>query len=1175
MPKKTDQFRIRGAEPVNHTVGSLRSLTGAMDQLVGHSRRETGISSGSSRSVGSAEAFDESSQRFKDNMKNASIITIDDNVVWDASRDVAMKEDDPTEWDQATRKRFSSAQEQFKKFSGMQLSEVEFHTRALEKLNQDSIEAVRWMMNSNYKFKGKAFNFAFESAPTRNSHLELKRKGHLFALHYTTSVFCVFTDSHFYELTTTGELREIPSATSTTNGFDSRLRTTPFLLFGLEENCFFELKDTAQRRRHAPFDERLDRGRYALYDKVNDEFYMFTGNGVLKKIPSPDRKFLLFDRKKKVFSDEAPDILNVIDPRVEAGHFALYDLGLDKFFEYSPQDGISKIEAPYSSSGEQYLFFDQVNKRLSTPKVGGVSKPELIFALKDPKLLDSQFVLYDPDKDKFFIFESEIENLKEIDVVLTKSELAELDMEKSMLLRQNDVAIEVELRELPSLGEVLDAAKECTPKVVLDYDVEAIATVDLVATLDMRLADRANAMIEVEISTNSNQELLVYIGSNYAPEIIRVENVASARVPERIARGSDTEEITHKLSQSQISIGTALERIKNASEKDFDSLLSSVIQLFNEVIRSQLCRKRLQDDVGMPTNVPTTLQEWVEKNLRGGEDFTDLVAMAESELERVFFARKPEEIVAFIKVLSGKVALQTQEAALFVAKNASALTGQGGYFVVEDILRSSAFVMLTAMEVVRKALDVVQNRKKISIIGRVNTEVKPVTHVDDVPDFFIGYLQRVFRNKLDNNPFQERLHAVDCVLVASQQFADLLPLPVHVDQSSDEEEGVEVEVENSYRGPTETRLLSVTVPRYREVLQLAKLEKIAALAVRNPVIQGVMDTSVPFSLKQWLSLYPATAPAFPYFVLLEMAASTGGIIVARHAILHPTDRQNRAMRYWKAGTDGLVITVFTMGTAINIYLALNPKNTHISNLEFWSQLAPAPIVIAAGYTVWGAIAPSAKERWFRRRPGIRSGLEVGAKFAYYGGVLEMSMLNIVNSPGNLLYVGLPLIPALGFSLLHLNRFRETGNAIMSYLAAINFAYMIGRDLEAYQLNEEPETDWTYYTRIGYWSLALSYSIYFMARHSTRFVRRYQGDPEFVVQDGVPVGTTEFDSDRHPVVPERIRAQMSRGPSTPDERQALITYSYQMQRARTDSEGSDDLEAANRPIESRRKWCTIV
>lgn len=349
------------------------------------------------------------------------------------------------------------------------------------------------------------------------------------------------------------------------------------------------------------------------------------------------------------------------------------------------------------------------------------------------------------------------------------------------------------------------------------------------------------------------------------------------------------------------------------------------------------------------------------------------------------------------------------------------------------------------------------------------------------------------------------------------------------------------------------------------------------------MIKGLNDGSaIYFALSQLLTVYPnARIKALPYLTLVNITGGLVGMYIGTQAILHPKQFPNAFVRIWEATTQGLVVCVFSMGSAITIYLALHPENTHVSNLVFWTQIASVPIVLSGAHTLWHSIPLSVKERWFcanKLRYYTKRGLDVSAKFLLYAGAIDIALLKLAKLPQDLIYQIIPPVTALFLALGHLTPFKERLNLGMIYLTAIDFCYMLAETI----FSEEISPEWSY-TQLGFWILMLIPSIYFTLRNTINFIETYEQPPEMIVRASPKIW---WDPEANPTINAQQYHSLRHLPALEDSREQakLLTFARQIHDQNygttnplpvleTTLEHSQP--SRQRPRLGVRDWCAII
>lgn len=459
------------------------------------------------------------------------------------------------------------------------------------------------------------------------------------------------------------------------------------------------------------------------------------------------------------------------------------------------------------------------------------------------------------------------------------------------------------------------------------------------------------------------------------------------------------------------------------------------------------------------------LEQLLEITLKTYAPF-NLLKQTISELEDIFSPLHAKKINKFKDIMQ-KVIQPIKDFA-FISKDLSIYIGYSIPYI------------LTVIEGFESSLQFIMLKKEIKTMKTDKSSTK-VTASHDMPGFFEkNFAPGTLKNK--DNPFKDSL-------IKEELF-----------------NRITIFSKNSLTPYLNTVVLHVELPPARTTVKLcADPEKVAVLASKIPLIEGFNTGSVlQFAIGQFLKLYPnAHALLNPYLPLAGIGAGAIGVLVGRASIMKPNKQPGVLVMAWKASTDATIQLVFTLGTAINIYLFYNPDAQRVSNEVFWSKIAVGPLAISAAHALWNLIPCHTKEKVFppnTRRYIIRASTDIISKTLFYGGTFTISLRNL-NVPGNLIYQTTTIIPAFLLSLSHMTRYHQRLNTSMIFLASANLAALLIKELISDQSLKDNKLEiGLLYTQMAFWSFSLLYSTYVLAKYSINFIKEYQGDPTLTVQN---------------------------------------------------------------------------
>lgn len=1211
--KRTDKFIVTGYEAIDNQYGSFRDIRGALTYFVGETVKKDEM---------------DASVAFKDVLREASIY-IGQDKIWDP-KDIEMDPADPFEWSEATKKRFAAVRKALETFNGG-LKDVTRNKESLQTLNEESIRAVSHMMYGNYRYyDGEDYNQFTYNMYTDSEHadISISREGLKFTLRYKTTIYSmVDEESCCYELDTKGQIRPIEPSKETFQ-YDKALRERKFVLFDTTNGSFLQLTSAAEREeahqrklarqrsvskwdKPAPCDVRIEKGQYVLYD-VNSSSYFAFLKGKLQQIPfNPTMQFVLYDTETQCLIQTKPAFSNIAHSLVASGRCMLFAPANRKFYVSNKAWELKEVPTP---NYRRFLLFDQERRTFcSLPNDCSVMN------LLHPGVADGAYMIFGENTRQFYVYLSKDNSkLQQVESPLRGGEEQNLDkmLQNIELL---PVWMSAEMQDLETMPVMVNEA-DFEPRAVLEYETMPIADVLMVAELDLSSPHRLKATIAVDITTHSPLCRLIYVGGRYAPEIIQLQNARSSSgssaesSPMSSSRSSRSYERTRKdshhwlttgLSRSTLKLGSHLSELRlhlqgkedfgQISKDDWYHFFTGVVHVFNESIRAALMKLFAQSALSNEGLEDTQLQELM-RILKSGETFEDLMDFINRELQHNLSDISPKELAQLVRICRSMPFTSALESALYLVRNPKIIQTQTQNAATVERASAKAFVIWNAMLALNKAVSATAAGYQLHEFNLPEHASVTIQNDRQLLMELVHYMCSSFNNLLQDNPFTELLAHHKVITDASRSIreADHEVAPFQRDGASEDNVRSSLDADEDVdllpyqpRSGYSVHLVETEVPIGTRRVRLAKRERIAKLCEINPVLQALNDLSVRYAILQFLKLYPeAYGQVVPWAVFVEMAASSVGAAIGTYAVTHPNYRDRTMVRFWKAGTDGLVVNIFSFNIAINVYLAIHPQNGHVTNMVFWTQLAPAPLIFAGLYTLWDSISEGRKQRWFGRHPGFRKGIDVGAKFAFYGGAMSMLMMNIVNSPGELWATFVPLIPAFGGALMHLTRFKDTAHAVMSYIIGGNFVYMMARDLGQMGQETDPIPTWSHAIRIGYWSLLTLASIGIMIKYSTRFVREYDNVGRFTVAQ-FPTGTV--DSQTYPHLPAQMLEDLQalehgtvdneREPLLAQQRaQRVIAFAYEQNRARQPDlrvqEDDEDFTYTQRDPDKREGKCIV-
>ncbi len=727
-----------------------------------------------------------------------------------------------------------------------------------------------------------------------------------------------------------------------------------------------------------------------------------------------------------------------------------------------------------------------------------------------------------------------------------------------------------------------------------NYESRDICELGIKATLDLNNFPETRPEASIEISIATQTSALQYTGPQDSPYIINLETHHSkdlhpSKHPTTLK--PYIQAIRHYLSDTaNLNFGRIIgilgnigRSINGVTEQNLPEIFQALDELFKQTLITRLLKHKANMLYRSPhhTNrsdeisASITLTELLTESIKNGYHFSTLLNEMDEELIDIFCHPAFSKDIPFLLLVF-------QDLLLDEIRNSSNYISQNRELFPE--LSFTNYLFLAALGSVRCALEGARAQMRIEMHGYNSKRSKSGSEprLNIIHQQFLEYAARGGSNdsvffELKNIPGVEqavlsnvRMRAAPRKIVASP-YTNRHPLPPPSNMLSVEHSGSQ-------------RVIHVRLPRKRTHLLFCaagNTEKHAALWERNPIFGALIGGLAPhYAIRQFLQLFPnANAAADPYLIILDVVGGSIGFYTGHYAILNPKKLIPNGLRVIKVGSQALMVSVFSMGTAINAYLLIHPTVSDVTNFIFLTQIAPAPIAISIAYLTWNAIAPQTKARWFDKNFTSRfakASLDTLSRTLVYGGVLEFLVLNIIKVPGNVTSLVSPTVPAFGLALLEYTRVKEKAAVLMTALTAADFIYMLAGDVIA---AEYPAI--LTYIRAGLWTAASIYSIGFVARNALEFVRKYDGPPRLITQRISAPGSREDSiiGETTPLVSEDTLQNIRKWDEldeTQQDRTILPLY-----KARTTSRngsgryGTLQDEDYDAPPPTPKKWCTIV
>lgn len=571
------------------------------------------------------------------------------------------------------------------------------------------------------------------------------------------------------------------------------------------------------------------------------------------------------------------------------------------------------------------------------------------------------------------------------------------------------------------------------------------------------------------------------------------------------------------------------------------------------------------------------LQSSIIDSLEKNKGFEDLIEATQNEFKNIFSKMDQAIFINFLRIFNRSFIYEIEESVNFLKAYPEKWEYDDYSETAETFFSRTVYTIQHTFDTIKTALRKTQESKKITLHQPIPI-VEKVSGIELLNPILRGYLVFVMRDTSQDNPLKDHLGSIVKVIStikskprrrhSAQTFSSLhrdphsgrgssVPSimgegPIVVDMGggrgqqwflhptanvsmvtgTDEQNYLDEEDQDTKNSEEayQYQLLSGAMPSIRRRLKCCPVEdqeKFAALCVRNPFVEGINDgRALHDSVSQVLKLYPdARSKVLPYLIICDTVGGTIGGLIGRDAILNPKKPLSVCVRVWKGVTGGTVLLTFSMGMAIKIYLAVNPSEDTISDKEFWSELAVGPVIAFLGKSVWDSISPTTKDRWFpqdTRWRYVRGTVDGFLDFLYYGRIFDISLLNFFDISGHPIYQWISSPLALLTTLIkRLTRYRETTDAVMTYLAAANFSYSLFKEDLLPNGSEDAELSplLTYAYRI-YWPSSFGTSLIVMLRHGVSFTREFEVEPKDVVTRRVKVRSNSSTDARYLTINSR-------------------------------------------------------
>ncbi len=1151
--QKVDRFCFTGSRNIKKArVGTLESIIEEISLLTDCD--SLGFDTTRRNSHESKRSRLEQESSFRLTLTNADEIWLGDELIWEASSDVAAMPFSG-EWDSETKKKFKSVSEKI-------LFSTEEDSLKLSKVNYRVFRSVTEMLMENYKIDGSKYTMLPSESNGQRAKLIFRRYRNSLEVEYEYEVSVLSQNSCFYEFDSDYKRHQMQSVTYATRNFDDIFLEPEFALYDFKKNVFLELvsadvREEKNGRTKFPvnYDERFHPGNinYALYNRKNEQFYFVDRNGTTVKIKSTFfQTFFIFNLEQGMFEEKPLSCLYTCCKELLEKTHVLYSPGEGKF--YSERE--NTLEEILEPKAQRVLLFGHQERQFI--ELQGVH-PGLVTTIP----LEGKYTLFNQDACKFIKISSSGQIDNQRSPLRDNESLEHLLRQESLKMR-----FEFDCRSLAPINDSLIF------RPLLSYRAKTLALIKVGINLDVDASKEINATINLEVKSDQDCPL-VYCGPK---QLNGVQSIEHFPQHQKNKSRVEVKDINQLIDASQQKKGVYIHALLNSKDNTVE-LLSHLLSFFQESLLSALLKHRRQSShvySDSENNQAFSLDLLLENffgELSDSEKFQKFLEISKRELEQTFHNLSRKTFILLYELYRDKFIILYESVDKVIEAPGSLASSVG---VKSEQLANIAFFTLKAIELTGAALEKSSAEEGLYFSEVFNkNECSPDS---DVRNFF----KQLFLNNLSEKHFMNNaLYAKKFFLAASKIYlqncesfiGNAHEINIYLSEEPEQSKRFDNEVDICQ---TEVRLVEVRMPQLRRRLKLANREKIAALLKLNPLLQSLNDLSLRYTILQFMKLAPyAYQNSVSWFFIADIVGGTIGGLSARSSILHPNDPVGLKMRLWRGFTDGLVICRFNLGTAIEWFLDINPKDGTVSDKVFLEEIAPIPVTLGMLSMGWLVMSPSFKDRLFQtnERKIIRLILNVIVKSIYASGVFSFLMRNFTSLPKGLVYQSIPLGLGVAFALPEFTKLElvkskvgdwfETTDAIISYTAGACFSVLLVEDL----IDDYISGDWiSFVSRITFWSGVSILSFKFNCEQASAFVNEYNGNPEYVIQR-MPLGQ-EVDPENHPSVPKDV-AQIMCKPNAdlnPTEKSKLLLYMH-------NNQGSMNLRdlASGEPNEPSQKY----
>ncbi len=640
-----------------------------------------------------------------------------------------------------------------------------------------------------------------------------------------------------------------------------------------------------------------------------------------------------------------------------------------------------------------------------------------------------------------------------------------------------------------------------------------------------KITRRLDTFVEQLLQAASNENLI--------RQILSFFNKAMSSAFLKAKNGSflKTLHSPKKIVHSPVNFDSLMQEVRALQEGDVKEYYDLKMSLFEKILSLEGIRPK----------------ELFAKLLQKKEGFEFLIEITQKELELLFRKKADETLVKLWKIFNGAVVVPVLKAADFLRRSPEEYVSDDVGFD-EEFFAKIVNNIYESISVIRSALNHVKEERRIKIEGFLIPEGE-INTLQQVPPFFLRCLKDAMRDKIANDPLRQHIDTISSIAkrlqkpIRRRSFSGSAPSPslerqrrpsdpllsaygiVDTDfmlrDETDNKAGVQVGYAlsswnhssllisppsrmSSELSDEDDWVMIYETPAVGEIRRCYDLNSVLALLRRGPFVRLGTGFAINYALGQFFTVYPAIRSQItPYFVIGDVVGGVVGIVIGRRVILDPNGEPKLFFRALNAGSEGLLVFVFTLGGIIKIYLMQNPTVNYISNEKFYTGFVMAPFLLSLGHTIWYSFSEIAKVRWSSKNRCshyVREGLNFFFNFLLFGSILQVSELNFLKIPSYIGYLLIPSVLSLATTAIRtFTRYGESVRSILSYLSLGNFIYMLSKEYSSPEYNNgEGFGSIADYGRVIFYGVAGSYSLFFMYKESRKFLLIFR-DGELVTR----------------------------------------------------------------------------